>query len=116
MKKLVLLAIIAVFAINTNAQSKAISKATAAAEYVATEMKLDADKSAFLKTTLVEKATKLAEKIKSTPDITKEQKKEIAKKCKKHTAKDLEAKFTKKEIKQINTLLKQYKKDHKKKK
>ena len=114
MKKLLLLAVLAVFAINTNAQGKkTVKKITAQVEYVAQEMKLDAPKQAFLQESLLANYTAKSKEIKG---LSKEEKKVVSKRYKKEFVKTLEANFSKAEIKQIETLLKKYNKENKKKK
>jgi hypothetical protein len=103
-----------VLLLGANAQSKrTIERATEATEYINKVMKFDDTNKSFLYEALLNSFDNTAKKVKG---LEKEQRKIVYKDAKKLLDKSLFEKFSKGEVKQITTLLREYKKSAKKKK
>ena len=114
MKKLFLFLAFIGLTLTVNAQNKRTKeRATEATEFINKTMKLNDANKSFLYETILNSFDSTAKKAKG---LTKEQKKIVYKESRKLLNKALSEKFTKDQVKQINTLLKEYKQQAKKKK
>ncbi len=113
MKKLILFLAFIGLTLSVNAQNKKVKeRATEATEFINKTMKLNDANKSFLYKTLLNSFDSTYKKAKGVP---KEQKKTVYKEARKSLNKALSEKFSKDEVKQINTLLKEYKKQSRKK-
>jgi len=109
MKKFILIIVFLGLTIGANAQSQKMKERTAVAtEYVAKAMNLDDAHKTFLYETVLNGSETVRVKLKSAKG--NEESKAVHKQGREDLKKALSAKFSSKEIKQIETLLKEYKK------
>ena len=112
MKKLILFIAFIGLTFSVNAQGKKIKeRASSETEYVNASMKLSDVNKAFLYKSLLTQYNDFSKKSKG---LSKEEKKVIRKEGYKTLKKELKKNFTKDEIKQINTLIKEKKEKDKK--
>ncbi|PCI07921.1 MAG: hypothetical protein COB73_07570 [Flavobacteriaceae bacterium] len=108
MKKVILFILLAGFLTTANAQKKSYQekKAKENTTYIADKMELNKKDSNFLHEVLLEKYTSVSSQIKGN-DLSKEEKKAVYKASYSVTSKKLAAQFSKDEIKEIFSLLKE---------
>jgi len=99
--------------VNAQKQSYQEKKAIEQTDYVSSRMKLNDSKKLFLHNVLLEKYESISKQVKGK-GLSKEQKKVINKKINTAMTERLTTEFSKKEVKEIKTLLKEQNKSKKK--
>ncbi|PCI07920.1 MAG: hypothetical protein COB73_07565 [Flavobacteriaceae bacterium] len=115
MKKVILFILLAGFLTTANAQKQTHQEKKAKVEtaYVAGKMKMDKDRAAFLQDVLLEKYATVSKEIKGK-NLSKEEKKVIRKSANKATNSKLTTQFSKAEVKEITSYIKEFNANKKK--